>query len=157
MGAEYLARVLDRAKVLLGSRHDLAHVGNKPSSIRTISAVEFFDEIEVFEMLPVKHDIVGTTDFRNFVNRETGRLIEADEQIENNQRDDHAVDDRSGDQVLRTVGNEPVKKSHFEPAVRVLDGMFEFDALPIDLKEHAALLIVERCPQFIFEGSHLRE
>lgn len=155
MGAEYLARVFDRAKVLFGSRHDLTHIGDEPGAIGTISAMEFLNEIEVFELLPIQHDIVGTSNLGNFVNRETGRLIEADEQIENEQRDDHAVDDWPGNQILRTVGNQPAKKSSFELAVRLFHGLFEFDALALDLEEHAGLLFLQRRSQIIFESGYL--
>ena len=157
MGAEYLARVLDRAKILLGSREDLAYIGNQPGSIGTVGTVEFLDPVEVAEMLPVKHDVVGTLNFHNFVNRETGRLVEAHTQVQNKQWDDHEVDDGPGDEVLRPVSHQPAEKSLLEPQVCLSDGAFEFDALSLDLEEHAGLLLLQCCLQIIFESRYLVE
>src|SRR4249920_3225534 len=119
MGADYLARVLDGAEVLLGSRDDLADVGDHSGAIGTVGAMKFLDEVEVFEMLPVKHDVVSAPDLGNAVNRKTGRLIKADAQIGNRQRDDHAVNDRPGDQVLWTVNDQPAEETRLELAMRL--------------------------------------
>ena len=50
MGAEYPARVLDRTEILLGARHDLGDVADQAAAVRAMSAVKFFDEVEIFEL-----------------------------------------------------------------------------------------------------------
>jgi hypothetical protein len=42
-------------------------------------------------------------------------------------------------------------------AMRLLDGVLEFDALALDLEQHAGFLLVQGIAQLILEGGHLRQ
>ena len=59
--------------------------------------MEFFNPVEVFQLLPVKYDVVGAFELGDPVNRKARRLIETDEQVEDQKRKNHTVDDRAGD------------------------------------------------------------
>lgn len=41
--------------------------------------------------------------------------------------------------------------------MRLLDGVFEFDTLSLDLEQRAGLLLVQRLAQVVFKGGHLRQ
>ena len=56
--AQHLVRVFDRAEVLLGSGGNLARIGQQAAGVRAIQTVEFFEDVEVGQMLMVEHDIV---------------------------------------------------------------------------------------------------
>jgi hypothetical protein len=155
MQAKYLARVLDRTEILLGPRYDLADIGDDPGAIGAIAAVEFFEPIEIFEVLPVEHDIVTAANLFDAIDWKASRLIKGDAQVNNRQRHDHGVDDRPRDQVLRTIDGKPAEKSCLEPRVCFLDVLLEFDALALDLEKYPALLFMDGRAQFVFESNHL--
>jgi hypothetical protein len=81
-------------------------------------------------------------------------LVEADPGIEHGQRQNHAVDQGPGDQVLRRVGHQPSEEVHLELAVRFPNRAFELHALAVDLKEHLAFLPMDRQAQLVFERFH---
>src|SRR5665647_2530308 len=91
MLSKHLARVLDRAKVYKRQPHDLAHVGDQAAAIGTVAAMKFFDEIEVFKLLPVKHDVVPAAHLGDPVDWKTGGLIEAHKQVQKGQRNNHCL------------------------------------------------------------------
>lgn len=155
MGAEHFAGVLDRAEILLGARHNLADVGDQSSAVGTVGAMEFLDEVQVFELLPIEHDVVAASHLGYPVDREARRLIEADEEIEDDERDDHAVNDRPGKQVLWAVCQQPMEKSRLESAVSFHDGMLELDLLALNLEEQTALLVAQRVAQLFLKCAHL--
>ena len=52
MRTQHLARMLDRTKILLCSRHDLTSIGDQSIAVGAIGAMKFFDEVQIFELLP---------------------------------------------------------------------------------------------------------
>ena len=76
--AECFSRMLDGTKILLGTGHNLSNVGNQAITIGAISAMKFFNKIEIVELLSIKHDVVSTTNLGNAVNRKARRLIKTD-------------------------------------------------------------------------------
>jgi len=82
MAAQHLARVFDRTKILFSSGNDLGDIRDQAGAVCTIRAMEFFDEVQIAEVLPVKHDIVAAPHFRYLVNREASPLIQAYAQIQ---------------------------------------------------------------------------
>lgn len=114
-----------------------------------------FDEIQIGQVLVVDGDVVGSPHPGNAVNREAGELIDRHAQIEQRQWNNYAVDDGRGKEVLRAHAEKPAKDTLLEPKVRLPDGTLELDALPFDLIKQSAFLLMEFCPQFVFECGYL--
>src|SRR3990167_3811584 len=95
--------MFDGAEVLLGARDDFGQGRHQPGAIGAVFAVETLDEIEIAEVVPVEHDVISTPDLGNAINWKAARLIESDQQVHHGKRDDHRVNDGSGDQVLRAL------------------------------------------------------
>lgn len=155
MRAQNLVRVLDGAKILLGAGQDFRHVGHQAVAVFAVGAVEFLDGIEVAQVPPVKHQVVAAPHAGNAVDRKADPLVQAHAGVEHQERKDHAVDQRPGDQVLRPVFYQPAQHAGLELAVRVPGGLFKLDALALDLEEHPAFLLVNRRAQFGFKRGHL--
>ena len=90
-------RVLDGAPVLLGTGGDFSDVGDETVSVGAIVAIEAFEEVEVTEFAAVEEDVGIARDFRDAVDRKRKRLIDGDEKIEQQKRDDAGVDERRGE------------------------------------------------------------
>lgn len=119
--------------------------------------MEFFNDIEVGQVLMVYCDVVRAPHLGNTVNREAGCLVERNAQIEKGQGNYHAVDDGCGKKILRANGKKPAENSHLELLMRLSDGLLEFDTLAFDFIAQTILMLMQRCPQFIFERSNLIE
>src|SRR5450830_639365 len=157
MGAQHFAGVFDGAKILLGSSHNLAHKSQQAVAIGAVGAMKYLDEIQVLELLPVKHDVVAPAHLGDAVNREAGGLVEAHTDIQNDHWHDHAVNDGPGDEVLRPVSDQPAKKALFESPVGVADGFFELDPLALDLVQGAVFLLQHDVAQIVFKFGDLVE
>lgn len=96
MGCAEALCVLDRTPVLLGSGRDFDAVGEQTVSIGTKSAVEAFKKIEVLELGTIEDEVVGTPDLWDSIDWETYALIDGQEEIEEEERDDAGIDDGRG-------------------------------------------------------------
>src|SRR5450830_63206 len=157
MGAEHLASMLDRAKILFRAPYDLADIGDQAVAIGAVGAMKLLNEVEVAQLLAVEHDVVATAHLGDAVYRKTGGLVKAHTQVQHDHWHDHAVDDGSGDQVLRPVRHQPTEKAGFELAMRLADGGLELDPLALDLVQGAGLLRLHLAPQIVFKRAHLVE
>ncbi|MCX7257657.1 MAG: hypothetical protein NTZ64_13285 [Polaromonas sp.] len=105
--------------------------------------------------MPIKHDVVGAPHSGNAVNRKTAPLVKTDAHIEHQQRKNHCVNNRAGYQILRAIGDQPAKEILFKLEVCGLDRAFKLHPLALDLKEHFAFLLLNRCAQVAFQRGHL--
>jgi len=133
--------MFDWAEVLLGSCNHLTDVGDHAIAICTVSAVKFFNKIQIVELLPIVDDVITAANFFDAVNRKAGQLKKGDKEIRDQQWNNHGVNDRASEQVLRPVGNQPAKEVCFQAFMRFLDRLFEFDALTLNLEKHSGLLL----------------
>jgi hypothetical protein len=154
MVAEHFSCMLDRAKILFGAGDDCAAIGDQPGAVGAIRAVEFFDDVQVSEMLAVENDVIGALHLANPVDRKTAGLVKTDAQVDQQQRKRHAVDDWAGQQVLRAVGEQPIRQAAPGLAVFCAHRACEFDPLAVDLKAHLALLFPQGDGQLFFKLIH---
>ena len=73
--------VLDRAPILLRACGNFLDVGDQSVKVTAIAAVEFFNKIQIIQILRIEYDIVFALDFRDAVNRKAGGLINRDDQV----------------------------------------------------------------------------
>ena len=106
--------MFDWAEVLLGSRNHLTDVGDHAIAICTVSAVKFFNKIQIVELLPIVDDVITAANFFDAVNRKAGQLKKGDKEIRDQQWNNHGVYNWAGKQVLRSVGNKPAEKIRFQ-------------------------------------------
>ena len=66
--------------------------------------MNLIDRIKVSKVLAIENDVITTTHSGDAVNRETRGLIHTDEQIQNQQRNNHAVNHRRRNEVPWAVG-----------------------------------------------------
>lgn len=99
--------MLDRTPELFGPRADLARISDEAVGITAVDAIEFLDRVQIREMMAIDHEMVFAAYPRNSVNAKTEMLKNGDRKIENDQRDDHAVDNGCrqdvGDRCLAQV------------------------------------------------------
>src|SRR5690242_4625505 len=88
-------RMLDGAPVLFGSSGHFGPVSAQAICIGTVHAVEALKQIQVFEPASIEDDVVGPPDFRNSVDREADALIHRQEEIEQEERNESQINDRS--------------------------------------------------------------
>ena len=142
MRTDDLARVLDRAPVLLGAGGDLARVGDQAGGVAAIGAVEFLERVEIRQLGAVEDDVIAAPDLADAVERETDGVVDGQAEVENRQRHDEAVDERRREQVLRPAGEQPADEAGFEPPVRLPHRLFELDLFALDAVAHLRLLRV---------------
>src|SRR6266404_8474598 len=88
-------RMLDGAPMLFGSSGHFGHVSAQAVCIGAVHAVEPLNEIEVFEPASIEDDVVSSPDLRNSVDREADALIHRQEEIEQEERNESRINDRS--------------------------------------------------------------
>ena len=139
-------RVLDRAKVILGPRGDRARKGQHTIGICTVSAREFFNGIQVLQMA-VKGDVVAAAHLGHAVDRKATGLLQTDTQTQQHKGHDWTVDDRSGQQVPRPVGYQPVKETRLQSRMRLMGRLLKLYRLPAQPKQQAGLLLMQGVEQ----------
>src|ERR1035437_1445067 len=107
--AEHPAGMLDRAPVNLGARRHLAHKGDRTIGVRTISAIDLLDDVEVGEMMAVEHQVIAAAHLRNLVDRKADRLIRHDPDVEQRDRDYKRIDHRRG-QYDQRIGIDEIAR-----------------------------------------------
>jgi len=107
--------------------------------------------------LAVIHDVVATAHLGDAVDRKASELIKAHTPVQNEHRKYHAVDDGSGEQVLRPVGHQPTEKIVFKLPVRLPYRLLEFNPFAFDLKQGAGLLLLHGLAQVVFQCADLRQ
>jgi hypothetical protein len=88
--------MLDWTPILFGASRDLRRVSENTVGISAIQAVQFFNRIQVRQAVPIKQNKVRSPDFRNAVNWKAGRLVDGEDQVEKNDREQTEPDDRRG-------------------------------------------------------------
>ena len=138
--------MFDRAEILFSSGDHFSYIGNHAVAVCAVGTVEFFDKIQVIELLPVVENVVAAFHLFDAVDRKAGQLIKRHEEIRDQQRNDHRVNNRAGDQVLRAVGDQPAKEIRFQSFMCFFDRLFKFDAFAFDLKKKycAAVRLMQR-------------
>ncbi len=94
MGLARFFRMGNGAETLFSAGRDLLRVGDESVQVAAVEAVHLLDQIEITESMTVEDDIVASSHFGDLVDRKADSLIESDENIQNDGRDDDAVDDR---------------------------------------------------------------
>lgn len=151
VGGKHLPRVLDRAEVLLGARSDLVHVVDQPIRVSAVFAVKALDDVQIPQMVPVEDDVISAPDLRDAIDGKAAGLIKRREQVQHSKRDDQPVDDRAGDEVLRSIRGQPVENAALQPLVGPAHTPFEFDAFTFDREQDARFAFVQRSAEFVFE------
>ena len=106
------------------------------------------EAVEVFEMPPVIDKVISARHFGDFVNRKAGHLIKRDAKIDQRQRIHQGVNDRPGENVLRPVGDDPVKNAPLYLAMRRADGTLESDTHAVKVRFHRGHLSVNHALAF---------
>ncbi len=87
------------------------------------------DKIQVQQLSPVKHHIIGAFRQGNLINGKADPLVSADQQVDHEQRHNHTVNNGPGQQILWAIGNQPLKKPLFEFEVRLTNSLLKLDFL----------------------------
>lgn len=66
--------MLNRAEVLLGSGNHFADVSDHAIAIGAVSTVEFFNKIQIVELLSVVDDVIAAANLFYSVNGKAGQL-----------------------------------------------------------------------------------
>jgi hypothetical protein len=117
----------------------------------------FFKKIQICQVPMIQHEIVRALYPGYPVDREAAQLIEADAEIDQKQRHYHAIYNGHGDEVLRADGDKPAKHAQFRAPVRILDSLFEHNALAFELEAQTASLFLDSHFQFLLQGGDLVE
>jgi len=136
--------MFDRAKILFSAGGNFKGVGNEPIGIRTIQAVGFIKKIKIGQMDVIEHNIVGPFDLGNAVDGERGGLVNGDKKIEENDRENHAVNERCSEIVLWAHRQEPAKYAGFERAVFIFNSALELYPLALDVIKQGMFLFMKR-------------
>ena len=94
-----LVGVFDRAPVLFAAGSNFRDIEKKAVHVAAVDTVDLLDQVEVAQVLAVDDDVVAAFDLVDLVDGETGPLIEGDEKIQQQARDDKGVDHRRSQEV----------------------------------------------------------
>lgn len=121
------AGVLDRAPVLLGPGGYLLDIGNEPVEIPAVHAIYFFNEIQVRQGMAIDDDIVAAPDFGDTVHRKAHGMIEGENQVQKNRRNQAGPDDRRGKDVQQGRFEEIGMQFDHQGFLVLPGGVFEVD------------------------------
>jgi hypothetical protein len=159
--------VLDRAPVLLRSRHHLAHIGRQPVGVGAIGAVELLDQVQVAQVRAFEHHVVAPTPPRDAVQRKAQPLVQRDGQIHQQQRQQQRVDQRRGDHVAplrfghaaqQALAEAPLLRQHLllEGDTAVLEVGMQLGATATQLLFDRLLDVADSVVQVLQSGVHRR-
>jgi hypothetical protein len=117
MGGLDPAGMLDRAPVLLGARRDLSGEGGDPVSVGTVETVEFLDDVQIGEVLAVEDEVIRPSGFGDAVDGKADDLIDGEEEIQEEERDEPRIDERSGNYVEGPRLDDVTEQSGLEPSL----------------------------------------
>ena len=124
------ARVFDRAPMLFRSRRNFAAICEKTVAVRAVDAVDAFNEVQILEPAPVEDQIIRALSLWNAIHREANRLINSQEKVEQEERNDATINDRRcQDREDAGIQNIPSQR-RFEPPVLSQNRLFELDLAP---------------------------
>ena len=124
--------MLDRAPILLGPAPDLASVGDHAIGVGAIGTVQRFDPVEIGESPPIECDIVAPLDTGDPIGAKAYGLVDADPDIEQDQRKQHRVDDGRGDDGTEGGAGEKRPHARLEFPLFDHDAALEFDKPVMD-------------------------
>jgi hypothetical protein len=75
--------------------------------------------------------------------------------VQQDQRNCHRVDDRTGEQILRAIRHQPVVDVALYALVQLAHFTREFHALAANRESHLCFAVANRNPQFVFEQRDL--
>jgi hypothetical protein len=121
VGAKYFSGVLDGAPVLLCAGDDLPRIGNNSVAVTTVEAIEFFDAIQIGQLMPV-HNYISISLYSPYpVQAKTDVLIDSDRQIEKGQGNDHGVNKRGGQDIPKGGAFQPGQNGNFQFAMSIFN------------------------------------
>ena len=82
MGPEYFAAMFDGAPVLFGAGCYFSCIGNYAICVTAKDAIEFFDEIQVGQVVAIDYDIFGSRNPRHPIKPKTNGLVNSDKCIQ---------------------------------------------------------------------------
>ena len=145
------------APILLCPGGYFLDIGNQTVGIAAVLAVDFLDRIQISEPMAVHRKIRPARNGGDTVNRKAHPLINGDPGIQQEQRHDQRIDDRSGQQVeQRRLSNE-CSKAPFMAPVRAADLFIESDPALIQTVPPALLLRLHVSLEIVlgfFEARH---
>ena len=119
MGVHHTACVLDGTPILLGQAHHLPCIRHQAIAVRTIRAVDLFDDVQISQMGSVVYKIIRTSHTRHVVQGKTNPLVKRDHGIEQHHGQEHRVDQRHGQQVPPVRGQDVAHHPLFEAPLLV--------------------------------------
>ncbi|MMZ65971.1 hypothetical protein D1872_284190 [compost metagenome] len=91
--------MLNRAPELLRTCCHFTRISHQTIEVTTVDAVEFFNPVEISQILAVEHNIVTSPHQRNLVDPKVDMHVECDKKVENDTRNKHRVDDRRSQDI----------------------------------------------------------
>jgi hypothetical protein len=88
------ARVLDRTPIGLGAGSDFSYVADQAVGVRAVGAVEFFQGVEIRQMVAVEHQVIGAPHLYQTVGGKADCLIQRHANVQQDKGDDQRVDER---------------------------------------------------------------
>src|SRR5580700_9489885 len=88
------ARVLDRAPMLFRSSRNFAGIREEAVAVRAVDAVDPLHQVQVPELASIEDKVIRARDLWNAINREANRLINDQEEIDQQKWNDTHVDYR---------------------------------------------------------------
>jgi hypothetical protein len=91
--------MFDGTPVLFRPGGDLLSIGHESVKITTVYAIDFLDEVQVTQSMPVNNYVLASLHFRNFIDRKADILIRGNKQIQHQGWKRDTPDYRSGQVV----------------------------------------------------------
>jgi len=143
--------MFDRAPVLFGAGRYFLDIGNEAGKITAVSAIYFFNPIEVTQGLPIKDNILVTFYFWNGVNAKADELIEGDNRIQEQGGDDAGPDKRHGEDVQQVRIGKITKNGLGKQPVFLLYIFLEEDLFLMNFVIKFSLFFLDFLGKFILE------
>ena len=106
---------------MFSAGEDLAPVTHQPVAVAAVNTVHFFNGVEIGEFVAIDHDVIAPAYQRNAVNTKAHAVVNADEQIHQHHREEHAVDNRRGEDVANARAAQVAQAVDAVAAVQVAD------------------------------------
>jgi len=149
--------VLDGTPVLLRSHDDLSNVCDQAIHVATVDAVEFFDAVQVRQLMPVDRDKPLPLHLWNSVEREANELIEGDGQIEEQEWNCHGANYGCGSDIARLTLSYPSEESDLELLMCSRYGFLKLYPGTFELITELHLVGFDRVFQFFLEAPYLAQ
>lgn len=124
----------DGAPIALSAGPDLDGESEKAIHVAAVEAVGFLDDVQIVEEAAVVDEIVLAPDRRDVIERQGGPVVDHDEGIQNDGRDNHHIDEGHREDVADVVRDGIFPGWNAPVLVAGLEGLHEDNAALVDGK-----------------------